>query len=137
MDNTLARNFDAMIQHAQHVLEDMPQTFIPVQNFAGHGMVTRVVFIPAGTVVIGKRHLKGQHNFLMQGVLELATPEGPKRIYAPDVIVSPPGTKRAAVAITDVVFATVIATDLSPEEVERQLVITSDDMLVIEQEKQP
>jgi quercetin dioxygenase-like cupin family protein len=129
--------FDATMALAQRAMEAMPQVFIPVQTFSGHGMVTRVMFAPAGTAIIGKRHVQGQHNFLMAGTLELATEDGPIRLVAPEVIVSPPGSKRAAIAITDVVWATTIATDLSPEEVEQTLVVTSDDVPQLEQEPQP
>jgi quercetin dioxygenase-like cupin family protein len=140
MKTTLAEmqtSYDESLCRAQKVMETMPQVFIPVQTFEGHGMVTRVMCAPAGTAMIGKRHTLGQHNFLMKGIIELATENGPVRLYAPEVIVSPPGTKRAAIAITDVVWATNIATDLTADEAERQLVIASDDAPVIEQEPSP
>jgi hypothetical protein len=112
---------------AQERMKDMPQTFCPVREYFGHGMYTRVVFIPAGTAVIGKRHLHGQHNFLMHGTIELATENGPVRLHAPDVIVSDRDTKRAAIAITDVIWATTIPTDLADSaEIERQFIAPED-----------
>lgn len=114
------------IVQAQALMKELPQVFIPAQVFEGHGMVTRVIFIPAGTVLVGKKHLQGQHNFLMQGRIELATEHGPEIHDAPEVIVSPPGTKRAAVAITDVVWATTLATDLAPDDIEQQLIAPED-----------
>jgi hypothetical protein len=126
---------EAKVLIAEERMKQMPQVFIPTQTFVGHGMVTRVMLAPAGTAIIGKRHKLGQHNFLMVGTIELATENGPVRFHAPEVIISPPGTKRAAVAITDVVWATTLATDLSPEEVEQQLI--ENDTPVLEQEPSP
>lgn len=117
----------AKLRVAQAQMKQMPQVFIPVRHFIGHGMCTRVMFAPAGTAIIGKRHLQGQHNFLMVGSIRLIGDEGDTVLHAPEVIVSPPGTKRAAVAITDVVWATTIVTELTdPEDIERTVIDPED-----------
>jgi hypothetical protein len=115
------------VRQIEQAIKKLPQTFIPVQHFFGHGIYTRIGFIPAGTLLTGKQHLKGQHNILVSGILRLAGPDGPVTLHAPEVIVSPPGTKRAGVALTDVVFATILATDdTTPEDVERHCIHPDD-----------
>jgi hypothetical protein len=114
---------NAKVRAAENMLKQLPQTFIPVQHFFGHGLYTRIGLMPKGTLVTGKEHLHGQHNILVMGSIRLFTPEGPVELHAPEVIVSPPGTKRAALMLTDVIWATILATDLTtPEEVERAFI---------------
>lgn len=118
---------EAKLRLAQAQMQQLPQTYIPVRHFTGHGMYTRVMFAPAGTAIIGKKHLQGQHNFLMLGSIKLIGEDGDVVLHAPEVIVSPPGTKRAAITLTDVVWATTLATDLEdPEAIERALIDPED-----------
>ncbi len=131
---------DAKLKLAQERMKQLPQTFIPVQHFIGHGMCTRVMFAPAGTAIIGKRHLQGQHNFLMVGSIKIIGEDGDTILHAPEVIVSPPGTKRAAVTLTDVVWATTLVTNLTdPAQIERELIAEEDrdNGPRVEQEKKP
>ena len=74
------------------------------------GLYGRELFIRAGEVLTGKMHKHGQINILAQGSIEVWTEGGMKRLDAPCVIASPPGTKRVGYAYTDVVWVTVSAT---------------------------
>lgn len=111
------------VRRLQEFLKSLPQTAIPVRHYIGHGIYTRVIAIPAGTVVIGKEHLAGQHNFLLEGRIEMIGEHERVVLTAPDVIVAGPGTKRVARTITDVMWATSLATDLTDiDEIERQFI---------------
>jgi hypothetical protein len=113
------------VRAAEMFLKQLPQTFIPVQNFFGHGIYTRIGLIPKDTLVTGKEHLKGQHNILVMGSIEMETENGPVVLHAPEVVVSPPGTKRAARTLTDVIWATILANPeniTDPDEIERQFI---------------
>ena len=85
------------------------------------GLYGRELFIPAGTIITGKMH-KGRHlNVLAKGDITVWTEQGMKRLQAPAVIVSEPGTKRVGYAHTDTVWITVHAseeTDLGALEAE-------------------
>lgn len=82
-----------------------------LEHFFSEGLYARQLTIPADTCVVAKIHLKGQINFLMKGSLKVATEEGVQTLTAPQVIVSPPGVKRAVHTITEVVWVTVSATE--------------------------
>lgn len=119
-------------------LAKLPQAAAPVQHFIGHGMVTRVIFIPAGVALTGKKHLRGQHNFLMLGTIAVTTEDGVKVLTAPEVIVSPPGTKRAAVALTDVIWATTLICDKTEiADVEADVIDPTDELPVVNLEGMP
>lgn len=79
----------------------------PVTHHFGEGVYIREMFIPAGTVVVGKHHRHESVNLLMQGTITVLTPEGkPKTLKAPQILFAPPGAK-CVYAHTDVIWANV------------------------------
>jgi hypothetical protein len=126
---TIAKQDLGMLPHQvkvhrlQEFLKSLPQASIPVTHWLGYGIYTRVIHIPADTIVIGKEHLQGQHNFLMEGEIEIIDGDTRTRFIAPEILVTGPGTKRVARTVTDVMWATSIATDLTDiDEIERQFI---------------
>ncbi len=67
----------------------------------------REIFIPKGATVTGKIHKTEHLNILSQGVLDVLTEDGVKRLTASTVILSKPGIKRVGHAIEDSVWITV------------------------------
>lgn len=106
-----------------------PQACIPAQTFFGHGMVTRVILIPAGTALTGKKHRKGQHNVLVSGTIAVSTEAGVVELTGPEVVVSPPGTKRVAVALTDVIWSTTVVCDAQDLETAEADIVDPSDVL--------
>lgn len=85
---------------------DSPE--MPLTHRFSDGMYTREIFIPAGTLLTGKIHKHDHPNFLMSGeVLVVTESEGKEHLKGPLTMISPPGTKRALYAITDVTWVTV------------------------------
>ncbi len=112
----------AQIQQCENAIREclQPVEIEPVHYFAD-GLYGREITIPAGTMLTGKIH-RGEHmNFLMKGDITVWTEDGMKRLQAPAVIVSKPGTKRVGFAHTDTVWVCVHAsqeTDLAALEVQ-------------------
>jgi hypothetical protein len=78
-----------------------------IHKFA-EGIYVREIFIPAGTYIVGKIHKFSHPNFLMSGTVDVVTESGGcERLTGPLSMISPPGTKRALRAITDLVWITV------------------------------
>lgn len=84
---------------------------MPVTNYFAKSTYGREITIPAGTVLTGKIHKYSSLNVLLSGELLVLTEHGPKRVSAPYVEVSPPGTKRAAFAVTEARWLTIHGTD--------------------------
>lgn len=85
------------------------------------GVYGRELRIPAGTRVMGKVHRHSTLNILAAGELAVTTPDGPQVLKAPAIFVSPAGTRKLGMAITDCVFLNVHAsqeTDLEKLEAE-------------------
>lgn len=89
-----------------------PAALEETHHFAD-GIYGRELFIPAGTVLTGKIHRHSTLNLLIQGDITVTTPEGMKRIQAPAVFVSPPGTKKAGYAHTDTRWVNVHPTKIT------------------------
>lgn len=106
----------ATIREKTFVLEDAMRalggtTELPLKHHFARGLYARELFIPKDTVLIGKIHKYEQLNVMAKGDLSVLTEEGIKRVQAPFVIVSSPGTKRVAYAHEDTVWITIHATD--------------------------
>lgn len=112
-----------------------PEEVCPHKDYFSQGVYAREMFIPKGTVIIGKLHKHQQLNVLLSGDLSVVTESGVQRIRPPFVVVSPPGTKRMAYAHEDSVWLTVHGTELTDvDEIERTFVAqTEEEYLAFEQ----
>jgi hypothetical protein len=93
----------------QSTLEDCTLThyFAPIDEKYGCGTYARQMFIPKGTVIIGKIHRHQHLNFILQGKVSVATEFGKKYFEAPCTFISEIGLKRAVYAEEDTIWTTV------------------------------
>lgn len=89
----------------------MPQVDIPLVHRFSNGLYAREIFIPKGTILVGKIHRYESLNIVSMGDITVLTEDGAKRVQAPYTVVSPPGTKRVGFANEDTVWTTIHATD--------------------------
>jgi hypothetical protein len=95
-----------------------PQVPMSTRWYYAPGIAAKELTIPQGTEITGAIHKEATINVLSQGELLLFVPEGMVWLKAPYTVVSPAGTKRAALTLTDCVWTTFFATDLTdPEQV--------------------
>lgn len=95
------------IVRLQEVLAQYPQVELEPEHLFCDGMYVRTLAIPAGTVVVGKTHRHEHPVLLTKGRARINTDRGMETITAPHVWISPPGAKRALVALEDCEFTTV------------------------------
>jgi hypothetical protein len=95
------------------------------------GMYCRVLFQPAGILVVGKMHKKTHFYVVCSGTIAVANGDDPaKEITGPAVIISEPGTKRAIFAVTDTTYLTVHRTDKTDlDEIEEEVIIPDETAL--------
>ena len=98
------------IMDLQEEILKYPQVEMPVTNHFSKDTYGRELFIPQGTLLVGKIHKYESLNILAQGDISLLTEDGIKRVQAPYVVVSKPGTKRVGFAHTDCTWVTVHGT---------------------------
>ena len=105
-----------------------PQVSLPFKEYRSPGVYARELTIYAGCVLTGAVHKYEQLNILSQGTMRVLTEDGIVEVSAPFTVVSPPGTKRIAYAVTDCVWTTILGTDLTTtEEIEDYFVIKTEE----------
>jgi len=80
----------------------------PLKHSFVDGIYVREIFMPAGTVCVGKIHRHAHPNFLMKGRVTVVTEEGGiEELQAPLSMISPAGTQRAVYVHEDCIWITV------------------------------
>jgi len=116
----------------EKMMLQLPQQQMEAVHHYAPGLYGKELRIPAGTLIVGKVHLQGHLNFLMEGCITVFTEQGMKRLSAPFILSSEAGMKRVGVTHTDTTWVTVHAIEgaelLEPDEVEKVLTVdTMDD----------
>jgi hypothetical protein len=83
------------------IQEHPERIFIPsVRHIFGAGMYQREMFMPAGSLVVGKRHLR-EHLITVLGKVLIHSPVGTFQIDGYQTWVSEPGDQRSFLALED------------------------------------
>lgn len=83
----------------------------PVEHEFMDGVYIRRMFIPKGTLLVGKIHRQECLNVVEQGDIAILTETGAKRVKAGFTLVSPAGIQKVGYANEDTVFTNVFRTD--------------------------
>jgi len=111
----------------QAIRNELPLIDGEVVNHFSHGVYGRELRVPAGSVIVGHIHKFENMNVLLEGEMTVITEDGPKRIGPGFLIVSPPGTKRAAYAHTDCRWLTVHGThETNIDLIESEFIVHSE-----------
>lgn len=84
----------------------LPQVDMPVDHDFCDGLYARTMHIPAGTALTGAVHRHECFFVVRSGRLAVTTDSGPIVLEAGAMLVSRAGTKRAGVALSDVIVTT-------------------------------
>lgn len=111
-------------------LSGFEQTECPLKHIFAPGVYAREIFIPKGTLVVGKIHKHDHLNFISVGDVTVFTKDGCERIKAPRTMVSTSGTKRAVYTHEDTVWTTVHITNQTDlAKIEDEIIAKSYDEL--------
>jgi hypothetical protein len=121
--NELAKSMRSKVEALQQSMLGMPQAELRTDHYFADGMYARVLARSAGTLIVGKVHLKEHLYIIAKGRIQVTTDEGVIERSAGDVVVSKPGTKRAVLALEDSICLTVHRTDSTDlDEIEAELI---------------
>lgn len=131
-NSDLAIDRRSSIQALEDELLKHEQLELPVEHFFSNFTYTRVLRMPAGSIVTGKIHRFECTNVLAKGRMRVVTEEDDYDIEAPYVFVSGPGIKKAFHVLEDSVFLTIHPWDgiSTPEQIEQQLITPSYENLI-------
>jgi quercetin dioxygenase-like cupin family protein len=119
------------IGRLQEEISKMPQADgMVTEHFFSDGMYSRRVFRKAGTLIVGKMHLKDHFFICTKGEIIAWTEKGMKKLSAGDIIECKRGTKRVTLATMDSIGTTVHRTDKTDlDEIEAELIEPDDKAL--------
>jgi hypothetical protein len=119
-----------MIAKLEEHLLTLPQTEIPLTHHFSKGVYAREIFIPRGTIVVGKIHKHKNMNIVSKGDVSFLSIDGMVRAQAPHTFVSTPGVKRVIYAHEDTIWTTIHGTDETDlEKLEDEFIAKSYDEL--------
>ena len=105
-----------------------PQVALPYREYRTNGVYARELTIYAGHYLTGYAHRYEQLNILSAGTIRVLTEDGIVEVSAPYTVVSPPGTKRIAYAVTDCIWTTILGTDLTnTTDIEKHFLIQTEE----------
>jgi len=88
-------------------LKKLPQKQIETNHYFSDGIYAREIIIPAGVVLVGKKHKEEHLNIISKGDIMILTEDGLKKVCGPCVIKSKPGIKRLGHALTETIWTTI------------------------------
>lgn len=97
---------------------DCPLThrFVPTDATYGCAVYAREIFLPGGSVIVGKIHKHTHLAFLLKGTVLIVTEAGREHVTAPHTFISPAGVKRVLYIIEDATITTVHLTKYSDDQ---------------------
>lgn len=115
--------YQNVICSMQLALEEVPEAFanglsfkiahgdselLPLKHTFTDTMYLREIFMPKGTIVVGKIHKHEHPNFILKGKVLVLTPKnGIEFLEAPLSLLSPAGTKRVVFVLEECVWVCV------------------------------
>jgi hypothetical protein len=118
-----------LINSIETKMKAMPnQIELPVKHHFSYGTYARELFIPKGTILVGKIHKFPQLNILTAGDMSVFIDGAIERIQGPYIVNSPAGVKRIAYAWEDSIWITVHGThEKDVDKIEHQFIAQSED----------
>lgn len=124
------------IEKAQDFIKSLPgsvqgeelEKMCPTEHSFAGGIYVRQMFIPKGTVIVGKIHRHAHPNFIMRGVIDVVSEEyGKQRIIGPIHFISKAETKRMGLALEDTIWVTIheVGAERDLKKIEEMLTVST------------
>jgi len=136
--NTITSNRNSITEAAKELIHmvkhgEIESQDCPVTHRFTKGCYLREIFMPKGTVIIGKIHATEHFNVLLKGDVTVLTAEGSERIKAPYTFTSLAGVQKVVVIHEDCTWQTIHVTNSTDlEEIEKEVIVDSYDELTID-----
>ncbi|MDO8385091.1 MAG: hypothetical protein Q7T13_01660 [Polaromonas sp.] len=119
----LIYDLEAALHNAAPGTQIHEDTLTPIHRFS-KGIYTRELTMPAGTVIVGKRHAQEHLVMMTEGYCTVFTERGQEDLTAPCTFISPAGEKRVLIVHEQTTWTTIHRTDATDlQEVEADLIL--------------
>jgi len=122
-------------QAAQEMLDmvssgELENQNCPVTHRFADNCYLREIFMPKGTLIIGKIHATQHFNVILKGDVTVLTATGVERLSAPYTFISEAGTQKVVAVHSDCIWQTLHVTDSKDlDEIESQVIVEDHDDL--------
>ena len=131
-----ARTTRDKVNAIEALMVQQPQVDLKVEHYFSDGVYARALEIPKGVMLTGRIHKFQQLNILVKGKMKVLVGDYYKTVEAPFIVVSPPGTKRIAIALEDCVWITVHGTHETDLELIEKTFIAQSEQDYLDSDKQ-
>jgi len=116
------------IAQLEAAISRAPQMDFSLKHTFTAGVYCREIYIPKGSVIVGKIHRHEHLNFISKGHVTVLTKAGLQEFRGPCTMVSSAGTKRALYAHEDTVWTTIHANPTNERDLGKleELIISPD-----------
>jgi len=109
---------------------NMQEQDCPVTHRFSSGCYLREIFMPKGTVIVGKIHATEHFNVILTGDVTVVTAEWTKRFKAPHTFISGAGVQKVVYIHEDCQWQTLHVTNKKDiEEIEKDVIVKDYDQL--------
>ncbi len=122
----------AAIERLESAMRELPQIELETRHHFSQGMYCRELSIPKGVCLVGKAHKQRHFFMLLKGRILLSDGAEAKEVCAPAIFSCEAGTKRAGLALEDVVCVNIHRTDLTDLDAIEAEQIESDDLALFD-----
>jgi hypothetical protein len=116
----------AIYRLEDYILNELEPAPVETEHRFTPGLYSREMRVPAGVIMTGYIHKTEHISIFLEGRMLVATENGGKEIVAPIVEIAKPGIKRAGIALEDVRWITVHATEETDIDKLEELLLTND-----------
>jgi len=107
----------------ERLIEKYPQVEPPLKHTFSPGVYARELFIPQGSLIVGKIHRHENMNIISKGNVSVFSIDGAAHFEAPHTFVASPGVKRVIYAHEDTVWTTIHGThETDLEKIEAEFI---------------
>ncbi len=124
------------VNAVEDLMKQQEQVPLETKHYFSKGVYAREIFIPKGIMLTGYIHKYTNLNIISKGKIRVLIDDQVKDIEAPATIVSPPGTKRIAIALEDTVWTTIHGTEETNIDIIEEMFIAHTDEEYLQFEKQ-
>lgn len=124
-----------MIRQFEGYISQFPQLEIQTKHYFADGLYAREIYIPAGSILVGKLHKKEHINIISKGKIIIITEEGYSEVEAPFTIISPINTKKVVMSIEETIWTTIHLNPINTKDLDEIEDFLIESVPIIEVEK--
>jgi mannose-6-phosphate isomerase-like protein (cupin superfamily) len=107
--NELAERIAAIKERLEDLPAPLGKNPFPLRHLFADGLYIREITVPAGALTVTAMHKKEHVTVILKGRLSILENCGTRVVEAPDLFITPAGTRRAIYHHTEVVLTTIHA----------------------------